>query len=356
MAFALSTTIKVPSAVSALALGPGEQLCVGCDDGSVRWYSLPSTKVSRAIKSLGEEVSSIVWTQPKREEEPSVWIASGRKVFCFPGTSQKMIMSVEDASCSIEAGEDDDDLVNELNLSENGKSLAFGSDSGSVGVIETSSNKITRMRNSHTTVCGCVRFVPDRPSELLSGGYDSALLHFDVNQGSILSRLDIAAPPPTSQGVSLSPPFVLSVSINDAGLLAVSTADGRVWLGGGGEKRPATSQAGKKKRSRKWEGLKEDEGLWLQVADGPVVATAFRETGQLLTCSLLGALSEYQVTRDAQGSLQAAKVWSSNVSSIEKVNSMAIGQTWLTLGGFGKDGKGVVEVWRHSDQVPQPTS
>ncbi|KAH9901554.1 WD40 repeat-like protein [Cubamyces lactineus] len=356
MSFALSTTIKVPSAVSALALGPGEQLCVGCDDGSVRWYSLPSTKVSRAIKSLGEEVSSIVWTHPKKDEEASVWIASGRKIFRFSGSSQKMVMSVEDASCSIEAGEDDEDLLNELHLSENGKVLAFGSDSGSVGVIDISSNKITRMRSSHTTVCGCVRFVPDRPSELLSGGYDSALLHFDISQGNILSRLDIAAPPLTSQGVSLSPPFVLSIAINGAGLLAASTADGRVWLGSGGEKRPATSQAGKKKRSRKWEGLKEDEGLWLQVADGPVVATAFRESGQLLTCSLLGALSEYKVSRDAQGSLQATQVWSSTVTSIEKVNAMAIGQTSLVVGGFGKDGKGVVEVWRHSDQVAQPTS
>ncbi|KAI0664646.1 WD40 repeat-like protein [Cubamyces menziesii] len=356
MTFTLSTTIKVPSAVSALSLGPGEELCVGCDDGSVRWYSLPSTKVSRAVKSLRDEISSIVWTRPKKNEDASVWVASGRKIFRFPRTSQKMIMSIEDASCSIVAGEDEEDLLNELNLSENGKFLAFGSDSGSVGIVDISSNKITHMRNSHTTVCGCVRFVPDRPSELLSGGYDSALLHFDIGQGGILSRFDIAAPPPTSQGVSLSPPFVLSIAINDAGLLAASTADGRVWLGGGGEKRPATSQVGKKKRSRKWEGLKEDEGLWLQVADGPVVATAFRESGQLFTCSLLGVLSEYKVSRDAQALLQATQVWSSSVTSVEKVNTMAIGHTWLVVGGFGEDEKGVVEVWRHGDQGTQPTS
>ena len=117
----------------------------------------------------------------------------------------------------------------------------------------------------------------------MSGGYDSALLHFDIGQGNILSRFDISehwpfptqddcshcsgAPPP-SEGVSLSPPFVLSTTVSPAGLVAAGTADGRVWLGGGGEKRPD----GKKKRSRKWEGLKEDEGIWLQVADGPVVS------------------------------------------------------------------------------------
>jgi len=40
-------------------------------------------------------------------------------------------------------------------------------------------------------ICGTVRFVPNRPSELLSAGYDSALLHFDITQGSVLSRFDI---------------------------------------------------------------------------------------------------------------------------------------------------------------------
>ena len=90
----------------------------------------------------------------------------------------------------------------------------------------------------------------------------------DVSASLTAVLLLIAAPPP-SGGVSLSPPFVLSLSVNSTGLVAVGTADGRVWLGGGGEKR----QNNKKKRSRKWEGLKEDEGIWLQVADGPVVST-----------------------------------------------------------------------------------
>lgn len=69
--------------------------------------------------------------------------------------------------------------------------------------------------------------------------------------------------------MSLSPPFVHSLSLSPSGLLVVSTADGRVWLGGGGEKR----LDGKKKRSRKWEGLRQDDGIWLQAGDGPIVST-----------------------------------------------------------------------------------
>lgn len=74
--------------------------------------------------------------------------------------------------------------------------------------------------------------------------------------------------------MSLSPPFILSTAVSSTGIVAAGTADGRIWIGTGGEKRPAaaTGTSGKKKRSRKWEGLKKDEGLLLKVAEGPIVA------------------------------------------------------------------------------------
>ncbi|KAI0672963.1 WD40-repeat-containing domain protein [Trametes maxima] len=337
-------TINVPSAVSSLALGPDDALCVGSDDGSVRWYNLPSGRVSRAIKALGEEISSIVWSDPNKDGVPNVWVSSGHRVFSFPVASHKMISSIEDATTVLDIGEDEEDLVNELSLKENGKCIAFGTDSGSVGTVDLSSGIVSRMKSGHTTVCGCVKFVPDRPNELLSGGFDSALLHFDIGQGNVLSRFDITAPPPTG-GVSLSPPFVLSLAISTAGLLAASTADGRVWLGGGGEKRPV-AQGAKKKRSRKWEGLREEEGVWVPVADGPIVSVAFRDDGRLVACSLLGTVTEFNVSRDAQGKLEAAKRWNAAAGSLEKVNAMSVSRSWLVLGGFSKDGKGIIEAWR----------
>ena len=107
-------------------------------------------------------------------------------------------------------------------------------------------------------------------------------------QGSLLSRLDFSefspsliecllttyytATSPPESGVSLSPPFVLSTAVSSTGIVAAGLADGRVWIGIGGEKRPAApGSGGKQKRSRKWEGLKENEGLSAKVAEGPVV-------------------------------------------------------------------------------------
>ena len=73
---------------------------------------------------------------------------------------------------------------------------------------------------------------------------------------------------PPSTGVSLSPLFVHSVAFSEHGAIIAGTADGRVWVGRGGDK----SIPSKKKRSRKWEGLREDAGNWVNVAEGPVVS------------------------------------------------------------------------------------
>jgi len=48
------------------------------------------------------------------------------------------------------------------------------------------------MKAGHTNVCDSLSFIPDRPRELLSGGYDKALLHFDYLQGTTLSQFDLS--------------------------------------------------------------------------------------------------------------------------------------------------------------------
>ena len=65
--------------------------------------------------------------------------------------------------------------------------------------------------------------------------------------------------------MSLAPPFIMSMAMTATGVLAAGTADGRRWLGFGGEK-------GSKKKAEKWEGLDENKALRIKVAEGPIVA------------------------------------------------------------------------------------
>ena len=72
-------------------------------------------------------------------------------------------------------------------------------------------------------------------------------------------------------GIGLSPPFIMSMAMSNTGVLAAGLADGRLWLGLKGDK-ASTSRKGPKKKSKKWEGLDEDESILVKVAEGPIVA------------------------------------------------------------------------------------
>lgn len=79
------------------------------------------------------------------------------------------------------------------------------------------------------------------------------------------------APFPIADGMSLSPPFIMSAAIATTGIMAAGTADGRLWLGFGGEKTSETKSS-KKKRTRKWDGFNPDDEHLAKVAEGPIVA------------------------------------------------------------------------------------
>ena len=64
-----------------------------------------------------------------------------------------------------------------------------------------------------------------------------------------------------------------------------------------------------------------------------------------MTCSLLGSLAEYEVSRDSEDGLQGEKRWEASTTVLEKVNAMCTNGSFVAVGGFGKDGKGVVEIW-----------
>ena len=50
------------------------------DDGSLRLYNLPETKVCKAVRGLGSDVSSIAWAHTSETEIGNVWVAAGQKV------------------------------------------------------------------------------------------------------------------------------------------------------------------------------------------------------------------------------------------------------------------------------------
>ncbi|KAN0077233.1 WD40-repeat-containing domain protein [Tylopilus felleus] len=342
MGYSHLRTLTIPAQVSCLSFIESRQLLVGSDDGVVRLYSLDSFKVLKAVRGLRPICSVAVQSQSSATH--LVWVAAGRQALRFSLVTDKLILTSSDALQALDLGVDDDDnVVGELFVNAKGTKMAFCTDSGSVGVVDLQTDEITRMKQSHANVCGSVRFIPSRPSELVSAGYDYALLHFDFMQGSMLSRDDLMVAP-SSSGVSLAPPFILSLSISPTSIIAAGTADGRLYIGTSGEK--SSEAPGDRRRQRKWKGLKRDGRIITNVANGPIVGLVFTGPRELVTSTLLGKVTQYQICGSAAGgTLKLETQWVGESKSNHKVNSIASSGGVITIGGFQEDGTGVIEVW-----------
>lgn len=203
------------------------------------------------------------------------------------------------------------------------------------------------MKTKHDNVCGCVKFIPDRPRELVSGGYDKALIHFDYTQESVLSRHDISLQP-TNGSMSFSPPFILCTALSDAGVIAAGTADGHIWLGRGGVRLPS-----KGKKTRKWNGLDSERASLHKLANGPIVTIAFCNSNTLIFSTLLGNITELRLNHDRkQGEEHVLPVWQQQAKCLAKVNALVVDDKKLVLGGICRDGKGIIEIWRKDVITP----
>ncbi|KAH7889639.1 WD40-repeat-containing domain protein [Phlebopus sp. FC_14] len=335
-------TLVIPAPVSCLTFAEPTWLLAGSDDGCVRVYDMTTLKVTKAIRGL-DAVSSVVW-----RSNGCLWVGSGRRVMAFTLETDKLVLTAADAVTNLEIGANADDVLNELSINGKGTQLAFCSDLGTVGVLDLQTNRITQMRQSHGNICGTVRFIPDRPSELVSGGYDSTILHFDFSRGGVVSRDDLRGAPPTSS-VSMSPPFVLSMSMSSKGLIAAGTADGRLYVGTGGEK-PVTDSVGRQKRRRKWDGLRSKGKIIATVAQGPVVALVFTGPREILTCTLSGRIQYHKICGTATNNdLSVVSEWAQETKDSFKVNAMAASVNSIIIGGFQKEGRGVIEIWTRID-------
>ena len=169
------------------------------------------------------------------------------------------------------------------------------------------------------------------------------------------------APDTQAGGMALAPPFVMSTAISPVGLMAAGTADGRLWVGWGGQKVPG------KKKARKWGGLKGEESITIKIAEGPLVGMyvlaqirilnphqwknlrAFDELGILTITTLLGVVSRHTLVWDEnERSIQVEKISQKETQRIQKVNDLIVEKERIIIGGLTGQGSGALEIWKRS--------
>lgn len=251
----------------------------------------------------------------------------------------------------------EDNVLNEIAI--NKSHIAFTCDSGLVGVYDLASHDVRVLKPRHKNVSSPISFIANRPREVVSGGYDCAVLHSDYLLGTYLSSFDFGAVQPDGvqqQQTSLSPPFVHAMSLSSSGIVACGLADGRVWVGRGGEKTSSTA----KKKSKKWEGLDPEQGHFFDIATGPIVGVVWKDDALVFTATLSGVLKLHDVTSTptTTDNAAAAVAWEAKTSEIAKVNAVAFSadQASLAVAGVSPSGKGAVEIWDFPDGEQAATS
>ena len=196
------------------------------------------------------------------------------------------------------------------------------------------------------------------------------LLHQKISQPTCLLIITTAPSPNLAPGISSLPPFIVSLAVSPSGVVAAGTADGRVWVGLGGEKPSSSSQnvsspsnTNKKKRTRKWSGLNAEEGFETKVGEGMITGLVFTSPERVVSCALNGKMVEHELVRpNAQGQaggLREVKEWMSE--SCMKLDSLTYcaASGCVAVGGLHKDAKkGALELWplRDSEDVVGATT
>ncbi|EJD02384.1 WD40 repeat-like protein [Fomitiporia mediterranea MF3/22] len=335
----LSSTLVLPSQATTCAFSvDGLRLGVGSDDGSVRLYQPPEQKVQKAIRGLGTSVSNVLF---HTEDGKEIWVAAGKNVYRFDLTPPKMILALSDANFTKEIGQDDEDVVNQLALSANRAYFACTTDAGSVYVLDLGSDEVSKMKTSHDSIAWTASFIPDRPSELVTGGYDCVLFLHDFKLRTLLSRLEITPTPSLAPGISSLPPFITALALSAQGVAAIGTADGRIWVGLGGMKSLFTTtgsgsgsgKKGKRNKSKKWGGLNEEDGFFVKLGESLVAGLLFVAPDTLLSCTVHGKLELHQLTRNtppSSTSTSTSRRQPQDITPVGGLRSFWSGQSSLT--------------------------
>lgn len=131
-----------------------------------------------------------------------------------------------------------DDEINQIVLNDKEEFLAACNDAGNVKVftVRAGENKVFKtLRNKHTNICSSVTFRPGKPWDIVTGGFDYNLIHWDFGRLKALNMWCmqelISDENLDSVNYMLNPPFVHHVNVSpDGTLVACGLGNGGVLL------------------------------------------------------------------------------------------------------------------------------
>lgn len=123
--------------------------------------------------------------------------------------------------------------INQMVLDEKEKYLAACDDSGEIKIIDLQDKKVFKtLRLKHTNICSTVCFRPRKPWEIITGGLDCKLIHWDFSRPKCINQFnmqELQSVNAEGDAYMFNPPLVHNLSSSfDGHYLAAALENGHV--------------------------------------------------------------------------------------------------------------------------------
>lgn len=195
------------------------QVISGSEGGELCLWS-PNGQLVKKVNRPNCDCTSVVFSK----ETPHIFYASfGQEILIFDSNS------LPEPIFTFQSNVDE---VNQIVLDAKEQFLASCDDAGDIKVFGLQDRKVFKtLRFKHTNICSTVVFRSGRPWEVLSGGLDCRLVHWDFSKPKCLNQFNMQELYATLGDplYMINPPFVHHVSDSPNGLTyACALENGRI--------------------------------------------------------------------------------------------------------------------------------
>ncbi|XP_021907582.1 WD repeat-containing protein 53 [Carica papaya] len=181
------------------------------EDGCICWFDMRCKDVQFIMDVSNDPISSLSF---KSGNEDIIYVSSEKEIKCFDlhkldGASWKPLGSYNYNK----------DEINQIACNSRSSFLASADDTGDVKIIDIHQHCIYKtLRAGHASICSSVQFIPWRPWEVITGGFDSKLIMWDFSKGHPCKILDFGLPEMngcSTAGQCFNPAFVHALAVPD---------------------------------------------------------------------------------------------------------------------------------------------
>jgi hypothetical protein len=208
----------------------GNLLASASEDCSVRLWDLRTHRAVQGCTGAFRDAVNVV--RFNRHDPNSLLCSSERSLFEIDLRQGMIIREAQELT------QMEDDISSFDVHPKQAGIVAVADDSGVAKVVDIAAKRVTKhLHHVHSNICSSVAFRPNAQWELITGGMDGILCHWDWSRCKVLATIDMATihhnvadSVAETQSQSLNPPLIHMAVFLDARYVACVTAAGTLVL------------------------------------------------------------------------------------------------------------------------------